>query len=110
MKFCPQCGQSRAGNFCGKCGFAFSSQDEVNLTTSAGVWLDDPSDPNQQRFWDGSSWTQLTRPKTQGADHSALTRALLRKLVYGPDFDAEKHCSNCGKPFGRSKTCSVCDA
>jgi ribosomal protein L32 len=109
VKFCPECGQARLGKFCGSCGFAFSKEEISTPSESSGSWLDDPSDPTQQRFWDGSSWTNLTRPIENAATLAATKKALLKKLVYGPEFDSERQCSNCGKSFGRSKACSNCE-
>jgi len=108
MNFCPQCGSARLGNFCGTCGFAFQKSAETSPSVPQGVWLIDPSDPNRERFWTGSSWTQETRPLGSPSVQVSSKKALLKKLVYGKNFDETKHCANCGKPFGRSKTCSNC--
>ncbi|MEL6981152.1 MAG: DUF2510 domain-containing protein, partial [Actinomycetota bacterium] len=38
---------------------------EQTGTPPAG-WYSDPSNPNQQRWWDGVEWSASTRPLTDG--------------------------------------------
>jgi hypothetical protein len=33
------------------------------LTAPQGVWLPDPDDPQIVRYWDGSQWTDRTKPR-----------------------------------------------
>ncbi|NQU37525.1 MAG: DUF2510 domain-containing protein [Actinobacteria bacterium] len=33
------------------------------LPPPQGVWLPDPKNPDLVRFWDGSQWTDRTKPR-----------------------------------------------
>lgn len=33
------------------------------MSSQAAGWYDDPEDPSQQRYWDGSAWTDQRRPQ-----------------------------------------------
>lgn len=38
--------------------------DDVNIqtTSNAAAWYQDPTNPQLQRFWDGAAWTEHVRP------------------------------------------------
>lgn len=47
------------------------------MTTSAG-WHPDNTDPSRERFWDGSQWTDQTRPKEGAAPAASDGKLSLR--------------------------------
>ena len=108
MKFCPQDGTARNGNFCSTCGFRFP---ELELNTgSANVsagWYPDTTAAGQERYWDGVQWTAQVRPSGTAIAEAAAAEALAARLVYGEGFDPAKHCTNCGVALVNN-ACPIC--
>ena len=74
----------------------------------ADGWFEDPNDPSQYRFFDGTLWTDQTMPRPA----SERTAAMLGS----PDIQASTRavsacCAQCGSPLAESAVfCGTCGA
>jgi hypothetical protein len=81
-KFCPQCGNPRVGNFCGKCGFNFSAHSSLQAGPVASA--------------------------TDDKQGELSTRQLPKGLIRGESFNAKSHCDNCGLKLNKQSKCEEC--
>lgn len=94
FKFCPHCGASRQGAFCGGCGFHFES---FRPTTSTGD-NGNTEDPTQ---------TIDREQPTAEPEVSRPSFPVPFGMAYGESFDPSQDCWNCGSQSG-SGECELC--
>lgn len=80
-KFCPQCGNPRSGNFCGKCGYSFLANQGT-----------------------GNSHSETSQVNESDSETMKLPKGLVR----GEGFEAKKHCGNCGLKLTKDSQCIEC--
>ncbi len=102
MKFCPQCGTPRLGNFCGRCGFAFPG--EAATGTQPGRFVITVAEPAQTDATSARLLVAESAAPLPGASANELPVGLMR----GVQFLAGERCENCGLPSEGSRRCREC--
>ena len=99
-KFCAQCatGLGPADKFCANCGAKVA----FNCPTCGQVWDGTIASDVKE--------SESVPKKADAAPPSEVTineSFVGSKPIYGPDFDKNKDCANCGNA-GKKKSCNLC--
>lgn len=125
MKFCPKCGFARASEiakFCGQCGFSYEAAGfqvapavvvEPVVVPEPVLEISAPSTPAPLPTDDLDERTQFAgRNSSTGFPEisAPATEQPTKALAFGPGFNSDTHCTNCGQPrTAGQKWCELCD-